>query len=76
LLSVLKGDDKKILVQAQKSWLSYRDNETKLVESISKAEYSGGGTMQQLTEGSEYLNLIKNRVIAIFNHYIRATQNY
>jgi uncharacterized protein YecT (DUF1311 family) len=76
LLTVLKGDDKKALVQAQKAWLAFRDGETKLVETISKEDYSGGGTMQQLTESSEYLNLVKNRTIALFEHYVRATQNY
>jgi len=75
LLAVLNGDDKKILVQAQKAWLSFRDSETKLVEIISKDEYSGGGTMQGLTEASEYFDLIKNRTIALFEHYVRATQN-
>jgi len=74
LLAVLKGDDKKNLVQAQKAWLSFRDTELKLIETISKDQYSGGGTMQQLTESSEYLNLIKERTISIFNHYTRATQ--
>lgn len=72
----LKGEDKKALVQAQKAWLAFRDSETNLVEIVSKDEYSGGGTMQQLTEASEYLNLIKNRTIALFEHYIRATQSY
>lgn len=76
LLAVLKGDDKKTLVQAQKAWLAFRDGETKLVGTISKDDYSGGGTMQQLTEASEYLNLIKSRTIALFEHYVRATQSY
>lgn len=76
LLTVLKGEDKKALVQAQKAWLAFRDGETKLVEAISKDEYSGGGTMQQLTEASEFLNLIKSRTIALFEHYVRATQSY
>jgi uncharacterized protein YecT (DUF1311 family) len=76
LLTVLKGEDKKALVQAQKAWLAFRDGEIKLVETISKDDYSGGGTMQQLTESSEYLNLIKNRTITLFEHYVRATQSY
>lgn len=76
LLAVLKGEDKKTLLQAQKAWLSYRDSETKLVGTISKDEYSGGGTMQGLTEASEYLNLIKSRTITLFEHYVRATQSY
>jgi len=75
LLARLKGDDKKALVSAQKSWISYRDIETKLVETISKEEYSGGGTVQLLTESTAYYNLIKDRTIAIFEHYVRALQN-
>ena len=73
LLAILKGDDKKILIQAQKAWITFRDSETKLVEVISKDEYSGGGTMQQLTESSMYLDLIKNRLSEIFSHFTRAT---
>lgn len=76
LLATLQGEDKKILIQAQKTWIAFRDSESKLVDIISKDEYSGGGTMQQLTEASEYLNLIRTRTIAIFDHFIRATQNY
>ena len=75
LLAVLKADDKKNLIQAQKSWLAFRDSETNLVETISKDEYAGGGTMQQLTESSEYLDLVKTRTITIFNHFTRATHN-
>jgi uncharacterized protein YecT (DUF1311 family) len=76
LLLVLKGEDKKVLVKAQKTWLAYRDSETNLVGTVSKEEYSGGGTMQQLTEASGYLDLVKNRTIALFEHYVRATQSY
>jgi uncharacterized protein YecT (DUF1311 family) len=75
LLAVLKPDDKKVLIQAQKSWLSFRDSEYKLVVTISKDEYSGGGTIQQLIESGMYLSLVKNRAIDIFQHYTRATQN-
>lgn len=75
LLTTLKEDDKKVLMRAQKSWIIFRDNEFSLVETISKDEYAGGGTMQQLTESSAYLNLVKSRTVAIFDHYARATQN-
>jgi len=74
LLNTLKGDDKKVLQQAQKNWISFRDSETKLVETISKDEYSGGGTMQQLAESSMYLDIVRSRVLAIFSHYTRAAQ--
>ena len=75
LLATLKGKDKNILIQAQKAWIAFRDSETTLVETISKDDYAGGGTMQRLTEASKYLSLIKNRTIALFHHYLRASQN-
>jgi len=75
LLALLKGNDKKILVQAQKAWLTFRDSETKLVYIISKPEYSGGGTMQQLTESSSYLAIIKNRTYDLFEHFVRASKS-
>lgn len=76
LSAVLKGEDKKVLILAQKSWIAFRDSESKLIGIISKDEYSGGGTMQQLTESSEYLELVRTRTIALFEHYVRATQSY
>ena len=74
LLTTLKAEDKKTLVQAQKAWISFRDNEFKLVGTLSKPEYSGGGTIQQLIESSEYLDLVKKRTIALFNHYLRTIE--
>lgn len=71
---VLKGDDKKILIQAQKNWLSYRDSEYELLQSVSKDEYSGGGTLQRLINASEYTSIVEGRTIAIFSYYQRATQ--
>lgn len=71
LLFVLKGDDKKILIQAQKAWLNFRDSEDKLISAIGKPEYSGGGTMQQLTDASFYLDIIKARTNTLFDHFSR-----
>ncbi|MFT3681633.1 MAG: DUF1311 domain-containing protein [Ferruginibacter sp.] len=76
LLAILKGDDRKVLILAQKAWIAFRDSEEKLTGIISKDEYSGGGTMQLLVESSAYLDLIKNRTIEIFSHYTRAAQIY
>ena len=75
-MRVIKGDDKKILIQAQKSWLAFRDSEMKLTETISKDEYSGGGTMQRLIDASQYMEMIKERTIKIFHHFTRASQIY
>lgn len=74
LLARLQPEDKKVLVKAQKNWIAFRDSESDLISTISKDQYSGGGTMQQLTEASEYLEMVKTRTVAIFNHLARATQ--
>lgn len=76
LMEVLKPEDKKVLVSAQKAWINFRDNELKLVDVIGKDEYSGGGTIQQLIDASEYFDIIEKRTITIFQHYMRATQSY
>jgi uncharacterized protein YecT (DUF1311 family) len=75
LLSVLKPADKAVLTQAQKAWIAFRDAEEKLVSIISKDEYSGGGTVQQLVDTSQYLELIRKRVIQIFEHLDRITDH-
>ena len=75
LLAVLQGSDKQVLLQAQKAWIAFRDSELKLISTISKDEYSGGGTIQQLTDTSEYFTLIMNRTITIYQHLLRATQD-
>ena len=76
LMGVLKPEDKKILINAQKAWILFRDSELKLIGIVGKEEYSGGGTMQHLIDSSEYLDIIKQRTFAIYGHYLRATQSY
>lgn len=74
LLSVLKVADKNTLIKAQKAWIVFRDSEMKLVDTMSKEEYSGGGTVQQLIDSSAYLAFIKSRAVALFEHYSRTFQ--
>jgi len=73
LLAVLKPNDKSALINAQKAWITFRDSEEKLYRVISKEEYSGGGTIQQLNNSSSYLDMIRSRAIAIADYYLRAT---
>jgi len=76
LLAVLKQTDKPVLANTQKSWITFRDNELKFIDTISEDEYSGGGTIQQLIDASEYFDIIKQRTITIYEHYLRATRGY
>ncbi len=69
LLKILKSEDKKTLVSAQKAWLAYRDAEAKLIDTMTKEEYSGGGTIQTNIATGSYSGLVVKRAIEIFNYY-------
>jgi uncharacterized protein YecT (DUF1311 family) len=69
LLKMLKAEDKKTLVSAQKAWLAYRDAEAKLIGTLTKEVYSGGGTIQSNIATSSYADLVVKRTIEIFNYY-------
>lgn len=68
LMKSLKPDDKKTLITAQKSWLTFRDTEYELIKTLRKEEYSGGGTMQTTIIAGQYYDLIQKRTIDIFNY--------
>lgn len=42
LMKLLKLEDKKILITAQKAWLLFRDAELKLIGTMTDDQYSGG----------------------------------
>jgi uncharacterized protein YecT (DUF1311 family) len=69
LLKLLKPEDKKILVAAQKSWLAFRDAELKMVSMMRKDIYSGGGTIQSNIAAAAYTALITTRTKEVFNYY-------
>ena len=69
LLKALNPDDKKVLITAQKAWLAYRDAEAKLIGTMTKEEYSGGGTIQSTIATDSYSGLVVKRAIEIFNYY-------
>jgi uncharacterized protein YecT (DUF1311 family) len=69
LLNALKPEDKKILINAQKAWITFRDAENKLIQTMSDFEYSGGGTIQNSMAIESYENMIEKRTIDIFNYF-------
>jgi uncharacterized protein YecT (DUF1311 family) len=72
LLKILKPEDKKNLIAAQKAWLSFRNTETKLIGIMTKDEYSGGGSMQSNIANDSRASLIVKRTNDIFNYYYGA----
>jgi uncharacterized protein YecT (DUF1311 family) len=71
LLAKLKSDDKKVLIKAQKAWLTFRDAEQNLIGTMSAEQYSGGGSIQKDINESTYQELVKSRLVHIFNHLNR-----
>jgi uncharacterized protein YecT (DUF1311 family) len=69
LLKALKPEDQKILISAQRAWLVYREGEIKLINTMVKDEYSGGGTIQSLRAVGSYGSLVVNRTKEIFEYY-------
>jgi len=75
LLATLKPEDKPALVHAEKAWIVFKDKELALQSVLSKDEYSGGGTIQQLISSSFYLEIIKQRAITLYNLYSSGWEN-
>ena len=69
LLKALNPEDKKVLIAAQKAWLAYRDGEAKLIGTMTKEVYSGGGTIQSNIATGSYSDLVVKRTLQIFHYY-------
>lgn len=68
LLHKLNPRDKETLKQAQRNWIKFKDSEMKLNNLVSKDEYSGGGTIQQLFVASRNLELVETRLNEIYEY--------
>lgn len=69
LISLLKPEDKKVLIATQRAWIAYRDAEFKLIGTMTDATYSGGGTIQSNIATSAYSAVVISRTKDIFNYY-------
>jgi uncharacterized protein YecT (DUF1311 family) len=69
LLQLLTPEDKKVLITAQRAWLLFRDAEAKLIGTMTKKEYSGGGTMQSNIATGYYTAHVAKRTWDIFTYY-------
>ena len=69
LLGKLAKKDQSLLVETQKAWLKFRDNELLLKQKLCDDKYSGGGSIQSLFYSSFRLGLVEQRSIEIFNHF-------
>ncbi len=74
LKQLMKPQDKQILLNAQRAWLNYRDNESKLIMELVDEKYSGGGTIQSNISVGNHLNLVKKRTLEIYDHIMSIKQ--
>jgi len=71
LLGKLNGQDQEILRQSQFYWMQLYNSEINFSNTISKDEYSGGGTMQELFKTHTILKFTKSRVVNVVQYLSR-----
>ena len=69
LLKKIKTEDKVYLINAQKAWIKFRDEDEKLLSTLLGDAYTGGGTMYQLSFYSALLQRVQQRAIDLFLYY-------
>ena len=74
LLAKLNKEDKKVLITAQKAWISFRDAEQNVIGTMGKEQYSGGGSIQRDINEAASQELTKMRLSNIFNHLDRIVE--
>ncbi len=72
VLKRLKATDKPVLKQAQRNWILFRDSERIFNSSISKDEYSGGGTMQRVLVSNRNFEMTRERVFELIDYLKRS----
>lgn len=75
LMKLLSIEDQKILLQAQRNWLTFRDSEQKLITTLAAPKYSGGGSMVSNIISFQYADLIVKRAITIGEYYSAVVDN-
>lgn len=69
LIKLLDPEDKKVLLNAQKAWLVFRDSERIFIRTMTKEKYSGGGTIQSNIASDRFSQLVIQRTKDIFDYY-------
>ncbi len=71
LLNSVDEEGKNILKQAQRNWLAYRDAELQLNYLLIDENYSGGGTIQNITAANRKLQITQTRVTDLVDYLRR-----
>ena len=65
LLEKLQGEDKKVLIDTQKSWIAFKEKEIKLIATLYSDKYTGGGTMYSNIRVGSVFEITKKRTIEL-----------
>lgn len=68
-LALLKPEDKSVFIEAQRAWLTWFTKEQKFMELKYDPKYTGGGNIWSSIIISDILDIYKNRVFDIYNHW-------
>lgn len=71
LLNRLQPQDQEILKQSQRNWMAFRDSESKLSYLITDFHYSGGGSLEKVTDSARDVEVVKTRLEDIFRYLQR-----
>lgn len=67
LLSKINTEDKDVIIQSQKDWLKYKENEVSIANKV-YYEYDDFGSMGRLSVTSHEQELVKARVIQLYQY--------
>lgn len=70
LISRHDESGKKAIIDAQKKWLKYRDDEIKMTEKFYDEEKKGDLKSKEIGKATENLELTKERVVEIYKHIL------
>lgn len=71
LMRRLDKEDKLILRDAQRDWITFRDSEHEVIRMLTKTKYSGGGTIQTTISAAHYLEFTRSRVVELYRYLAR-----
>ena len=70
LLGIHDENSQKSLVDAQKKWIKYRDNEIVMTEKFYKEQVNGNADDEAVAKAVEHLELTKERVVELYKHIL------
>jgi uncharacterized protein YecT (DUF1311 family) len=77
LMSTLDEENKKLLKESQRNWMSLRDSDLKLIRGMKRQAYkeAGGGTVWGVVAASASADVTRRRVFELFDYLLFSSLN-